>query len=299
MENQKNSIGIKIITGILAVLLVVAGAIAFKFYNQEKETKAELTKEKSVVLANLREMNDKYDVVIEENNLKDTELNDARDRIQALIDDINEKEVTISSLGKYRAEVFKLRKERDFLFAQNDSLRGTNKLLAMRVDSTSYELEVQRGVGDSLFLENNKLAERVELGAALAANKLKAVGVIERSSGKLVENDRARRVDKVRACFTVPQNRLAEAGDRVLYVQVIDPTNAILGANETITFVDETEETEETITYSKISKFYYENTALDICENIPAKGEGFAEGVYKVNVFDQGVLIAQTTFTLK
>lgn len=293
MENQKNSIGIKIITGILAVLLVVAGAIAFKFYNQEKETKAELTKEKAVVLANLREMNDKYDVVIEENNLKDTELNEARDRIQTLIDDINNKEITITSLTKYKAEVFKLIKERDFLFAQNDSLRGTNKLLAMRVDSTSYELEVQRGVGDSLFLENNKLAERVELGAALTANKLKAVGVIERSSGKLVENDRARRIDKVRACFTVPQNRLAEAGDRVLYVQVLDPTNAILGANETVTFG------EESITYSKISKFYYENTALDICENIPPKGENFVEGVYKVNVFDQGALIAQSTFTLK
>jgi len=293
MENEKNNNGIKIITGILAVLLVVAGAFAFKLYNQEKETKAELTKEKNVVLANLREMNDKYDVVIEENNLKDTELNDARDRIQTLIDNINEKEVTIASLGKYRAEVFKLRKERDFLFAQNDSLRGSNRLLAMRVDSTSYELEVQRGVGDSLFLENNKLAERVELGAALAVNKLKAVGVIERSSGKLVENARARRVDKVRACFTVPQNRLTEAGDRILYVQVTDPSNNILGANKTATFE------EETITYSKISKFYYENTALDICENIAPIGDSFEAGVYKVNVYDEEMLIAQTSFTLK
>ncbi|GGG04907.1 hypothetical protein GCM10011344_01600 [Dokdonia pacifica] len=293
MENEKNNNGIKIITGILAVLLVVAGAFAVKLYNQEKDTKAELTKEKNLVIANLREMNDKYDVVIEENNLKDTELNEARDRIQALIDDINEKEVTITSLSRYRGEVFKLRKERDFLFAQNDSLRGSNRLLAMRVDSTSYELEVQRGVGDSLSLENDKLAERVEIGAALAANKLKAVGVIERSSGKLVENARARRVDKVRACFTVPQNRLAEAGDRVLYVQVVDPSNNILGANERVTFE------EETITYSKVSKFYYENTALDICENIPPIGDSFEAGVYKVNVYDQATLIAQTSFTLK
>lgn len=293
MENEKNNNGIKIITGILAVLLVVAIAFAYKLYNQSEETKADLTKEKNVVLANLREMNDKYDVVIEENNLKDTELNEARDRIQALIDDINEKEVTIASLGKYRAEVFKLRKERDFLFAQNDSLRGSNRLLAMRVDSTSYELEVQRGVGDSLSLENNKLAERVALGSALTANKLKAVGVIERSSGKLVENARARRVDKVRACFTVPQNRLAEAGDRELYVQVVDPSNNILGANQRVTFED------ETITYSKISKFYYENTSLDICENIPPIGDKFEAGVYKVNVYDQATLIAQTSFTLK
>ena len=293
MENEKNNNGIKIITGILAVLLVVAGAFAIKLYNQEKNTKAELTKEKSVVLADLKEMVDKYDVVIEENNLKDTELNDARNKIQTLIENINEKEATIASLGKYRSEVFKLRKERDFLFAQNDSLRGSNKLLAMRIDSTSYELEVQRGVGDSLSLENNKLVERVELGSALAANKLKAVGVIERSSGKLVENARARRVDKVRACFTVPQNRLAEAGDRELFVQVLDPSKNILGENKTVSFE------EETITFSKISKFYYENTALDICENIAPIGDSFEAGVYTVNVFDGPALIAQTTFTLK
>jgi hypothetical protein len=294
MENESNNNnGIKIITGILAVLLVVAGAFAVKLYNQEKDTKSQLTQEKNVVLSDLKEMVDKYDVVIEENNLKDTDLNDARDRIQQLISDIGTKDATIASLGKYRTEVFKLRKERDFLFTQNDSLRGSNQLLAMRVDSTSYELEVQRGVGDSLTIENDKLSERVTLGAALAANKLKAVGVIERSSGKLVENARARRVDKVRACYTVPQNRLAETGDRMLYVQVIDPKKNIMGTNKTVEFES------GSLTYSTISKFYYENQALDICENIPPKGEKFEAGVYNVNVFDGETLIAQTSFTLK
>ncbi|MBE15803.1 MAG: hypothetical protein ABNH00_07980 [Dokdonia sp.] len=293
MENENNNNGIKIITGILAVLLVVAGAFAVKLYNQEKDTKSQLTQEKNVVLADLKEMVDKYDVVIEENNLKDTELNDARDRIQQLITDIDAKDATIASLGKYRTEVFKLRKERDFLFAQNDSLRGSNQLLAMRVDSTTYELEVQRGKGDSLSIENDKLAERVSLGAALAANKLKAVGVIERSSGKLVENARARRVDKIRACYTVPQNRLAEAGDRILYVQVIDPRKRVLGDNKTLTYE------EGQLTYSTISKFFYENQALDICENIPPIDGDFEAGVYNVNVFDGPALIAQTSFTLK
>lgn len=294
MENESNNNnGIKIITGILAVLLVVAGAFAVKLYNQEKDTKSQLTQEKNVVLSDLKEMVDKYDVVIEENNLKDTDLNEARDRIQQLISDIGSKDATIASLGKYRTEVFKLRKERDFLFTQNDSLRGSNQLLAMRVDSTSYELEVQRGVGDSLTIENDKLVERVSLGSALAANKLKAVGVIERSSGKLVDNERARRVDKVRACYTVPQNRLAEAGDRMLYVQVIDPKKNILGANKTIEYEN------GQLTYSAISKFYYENQALDICENIAPNGEEFEPGVYNVNVFDGPTLIAQTSFTLK
>lgn len=294
METQKSNNGIKIITGILAVLLVVAGAFAYKLYNQEKETEAQLTKEKNVVLADLKEMVNKYDVVIDENNLKDTELNEARTKIQSLIEDISSKEATIASLGKYRTEVFKLRKERDFLFAQNDSLRISNNYLAMRVDSTSYELEVQRGVGDSLSLENDKLAERVELGAAIVANKLSATGVIERSSGKLVENTRARRVDKVRACYTVPQNRLAEPGDRELFVQVIDPSDNVLGDNTKVTF-----ENGEELTFSTISKFYYDSTALDICENIAPTGDKFASGLYKVNVYDGPKLLAQTSFTMK
>ena len=293
MDNEKSGNGIKIIAGILAVLLVVAGAFAVKLYNQEKDTKSQLTKEKNVVLSDLKEMVSKYDVVIEENNLKDTELNDARDRIQKLIGDIDAKDATIASLGKYRAEVFKLRNERDFLFAQNDSLRGSNQRLAMRIDSTTYELEVQRGVGDSLSLENSALAQKVTLGSALAANKLRAVGVIERSSGKLVENANNKRVDKLRACYTVPQNRLAEAGDRVLYVQIIDPSGVTLGENKQIAFNG------KVVTYSAISKFYYENTALDICENIGKTTKDFLEGKYEVNVFDKGILIAQTSFSLK
>ena len=36
MENENKNTGIKIVTGILAVLLVVAGAFAIKLYNQEK-----------------------------------------------------------------------------------------------------------------------------------------------------------------------------------------------------------------------------------------------------------------------
>lgn len=220
-------------------------------------------------------------------------MNDARDRIENLISDISTKDATIASLGKYRNEVFKLRKERDFLFAQNDSLRSSNKLLALRIDSTSFELEVQRGVGDSLFLENTKLTERVALGQALAANKVKVNGVIERSSGRLIENDKARRVDKIRTCYTVPQNRLAEAGDKQLFVQVVDPQKQVLGVNQ------EYSNGEETIRYSTISKFYYDNEALDICENVGPSGDKFPAGVYKVNVFDGVSLIAQSSFELR
>lgn len=293
MENENKNSGIKIITGILAVLLIVAGAFAIKLYNKEKNTKAELTKEKQIVLDDLKQMVSKYDAVIEENNLKDTDLNQARDRIQTLIDSVQTMEADISVLRRYRDEVYKLKKEREFLFAQNDSLKGMNKMLAMRVDSTTYELEVEQMRRDSISSIKDRLAEKVALGSSLTASKLTGTGVIVRNSGKLVENDRARRVDRIRACYTVPQNRIAEPGDKELYVQVLDPQNNILGENKTVAIDSVTN-----VTYSALSKFYYENTALDICENIAAKGDGFEKGVYKINVFDGGQVIAQTTLVL-
>ncbi|HEA30307.1 MAG TPA: hypothetical protein ENH91_09980 [Leeuwenhoekiella sp.] len=293
MENENKNSGLKIITGILAVLLVVAGAFAVKLYNQEKNTKSELTKEKEIVLTDLKQMVGKYDTVIKENNLKDTELNEARDRIQILIDSVETQEADITTLRKYRNEVFKLQKERDFLFTQNDSLKGMNKMLTMQVDSTRYELEVSQMKRDSLSNERDDLEEKVALGASLAANKLRGTGVIVRNSGKLKENDNNRRVDQIRACYTVPQNRIAEAGDKLLYVKVLDPKDMVLGENKTLQVNDST-----SITYSAVSKFYYENTALDICENIPPNEEGFAEGTYKIYIYDGANVIAETSMVL-
>lgn len=235
----------------------------------------------------------KYDMVIKENNLKDTDLNEARDRIQVLIDSVQKQEADISTLRKYRSEVFKLQRSVIF-FTQNDSLKGMNKLLTMQVDSTRYELEVSQLKRDSLSSAKDSLEIRVALGASLAANKLTGTGVIVRNSGKLVENDNNRRVDQIRACYTVPQNRIAEAGDKLLYVKVLDPQNNVLGENKTLQVNDST-----SITYSTVSKFYYENTALDICENVPPNEGGFEEGTYKIYIYDGSTVIAETSMVLK
>lgn len=293
MENENKNNGLKIITGILAVLLVVAGAFAIKLYNQEKNTKSELTKEKEIVLTDLKQMVGKYDTVIKENNLKDTDLNEARDRIQVLIDSVETMEASVATLSRYQREAIKLRKERDFLFAQNDSLKGMNKALTMQVDSTRYELEVSQLKRDSLSSAKDMLEEKVALGASLAANTLRGTGVIIRNSGKLIENDNNRRVDQIRACYTVPQNRIAEAGDKLLYVKVLDPQNNVLGENKTLQVNDST-----SITYSAVSKFYYENTTLDICENVPPNEGGFDEGTYKIYIYDGSTVIAETSMVL-
>lgn len=292
MTTEKSNTGMRVLTVLLAVLLVVAGVMVFKLYNQEKETKAQLMKEKEIVLNDLNDMVVKYDEVIEENNLVNTDLNAARERVQILIDSVEVMKADISVLRKYQNQVSKLNSQLEYLFAQNDSLRGRNSLLALRVNETKEQLEVSNKAGDSLANKAKELETVIAKEARLSVVSLKSNAVIERRSGRLVENDNANRVDIIRTCFTVPTNRLAESGDKVLFVQVKDPSGNVMGANQTIT-VDG-----EEVTYSKISRFYYENKPLDVCENIKKSSDNFAEGKYTVNVFNGTELLSTTSFTL-
>jgi len=147
---------------------------------------------------------------------------------------------------------------------------------------------------DSLLEQNTALAEVVENAAVLSAVNLKGYGVIERTSGKLIPTERARRVDKIRVCFTMAKNSLVQAGDQELYIQIIDPNNNILGLNEQVQFDD------QTLNYSVISKFNYENNSLDVCEFVLNRGEDkFEKGRYMVMVFNEKDLISSDEFTLK
>ena len=292
MTTEKNNTGMRVLTILLAVLIVVAGIMVVKLYNQEKETKAQLEKEKEIVLKDLNEMVVQYDEVIEENNLVNSDLNEARERVKILIDSVEVMKADIAVLRRYQGQVNKLNKQLEYLFAQNDSLRGTNSLLAMRVTETKEELDQTNAAKDSLATKAEELETVIAKEARLSVVSLKSNAVIERRSGRLVENDNASRVDLIRTCYTIPTNRLAEAGDKVLYVQVKDPKGIIMGANQTVT-VDG-----EQITYSKISRFYYENKPLDVCENVKNSRGDFLEGKYTVNVFNGNELLSTTEFVL-
>jgi hypothetical protein len=203
-------------------------------------------------------------------------------------------ETNIKSLWKYKRKYLALQEEMDVILTENDQLKVANQLLATTLDSTKVQLEERAMFTDSLLVQNTALAEVVENAAVLATVNLKGFGVIERSSGRLIPTERARRSDKIRVCYTIAKNRLVQAGDQELYVQVIDPNNNVLGVNKQVSFGD------ETLNYSVISKFNYENNNLDICEFVTKDEDSkFEKGLYKVSVFNGRELIANSQFSLR
>jgi regulator of replication initiation timing len=296
MENKAESTSrsLKIILGIVAVLFIGTAIYTYTLYNEGVQTKKDLTEEKARVLEDLNNMAAKYETAIGENQVANEKLVEARERIIGLIDSLQVSDNNVKSLWRYKKKFMALQEELDGLLAENDSLKVENSYLATTLDSTKVQLEERIVFNDSLLAQNTELADLVETAAVLTTAGLKGFGVIERSSGKLIPTERARRADKLRICYTVVKNSLVSSGEKMFYIQVLDPNDNVLGLNSEIQFE------EKVFNYSLISTYNYEDNNLDICEFITKSGkEDFSKGRYVVNVFNAGELVSSSEFTLK
>ena len=292
MTAQNSNRALQILTGVLALLLIILGVYTYNFYNENKEEEAILKKEKQLIETELEELVTKYDNAIALNEVMDDHLLEAKERIVSLLDSVKNNEANLSLITKYRNQIGRLKRERDKLFKLADSLSTENQRLAVDLDSTSTLLTTNTLLSDSLQTQNSELVTLVEKGAALTAASVKATGVKVKSSGKLVPVTKASRADKVQVCFTLAKNTIAEGGDKQLYIQVINPESNLIGKKATANFE------ESVLTYSSTNRVFYENEALDVCMLVDAVESDLVKGNYVVHIFDGAKMIANTEFEM-
>lgn len=295
MTESKNNNGLKVFAALLGVVLVGTIVYTVSLYQDKKKTEIDLTTEKDLVVEDLNSLKSEYDKAILESNATNEELISARDNIARYIDSVKTMKADISSLGRYRRQVGVLKAEREKLIKQVDSLTRSNTLIAMQRDSTFVELEKQTVFNDSLVVQNTNLAQAVERGSALSLTKINVDAVKERNNGKLSSTTRAKATDKFKICFTVADNVIADAGDRAFFIEALDPQGNVVGQS-----MSKTNENGASITYSKSTKFYFENKTLDICDYLDKPASEFQKGEYMVNVYDDKLtLLGTSQFMLK
>lgn len=290
-ENSNNKF--KVLIGVLSALLIALAVYTVSLYNESKNTVSNLEVQKTEIEGELEDLIANYDEVIQDNEIKDKDLLAARERIEVLLDSVKGADANLALIKRYKVEIGRLKQERKLLFKKADSLIQANQLLAMERDSTNVLLDQTIKVVDSVSEKNIALAETVKKGSIVNAVDLRGEGVIVRNSGRIVDTKRASRADKVRACFTLSPNPIAEAGDRLLYVQVINPDNNLLGDKGVMEFE------EGILNYSTVTKVFYENEELDVCVLVDADEQDLIKGTYIINVFDGSKQVATSRMDLK
>lgn len=284
---------LKIILVITLVLLFGTGFYTLNLYNNNIETQEQLIAEKELVLKDLNNMAAQYDIAIDNNDVANNKLIQARERIEGLMDSLKISDNNVRSLWRYKKKFLDLQDEMKELMLENNTLKEENSMLTNTLDSTKVQLNDRIVYNDSLLNQNTQLATIVRDASVLSAVSLKGLGVIIRSSGKLIPTERASRADELKICYTVPKNKLVTTGEKDFFVQILDPKNNILGENKQINFE------EKILNYSLSSKFNYTGKNLDICEFVKPRGKKFEKGRYIVNIFDEAILVSSSQFMLK
>lgn len=291
MEKQQNNSSLKAIIAVLAVLLVGSLVYIFKMSSDAEVVKSELTTtltEKESVMKDLQTLKTTYDAAIAENTSMSEELIQERDKIVALMDELNQSKGDVS---KFKTQLSALQNKMKALMTENEGLKIANEKVTAQRDSTVVVLGESKKFNEVLVGQNEELSKTVEKGAKLTILNTKTSAYKLRSSGKQIETDKASRADILKISFTIAENQIAKSGDKTYYVQVIDSKNNVLGEKQTETFG------ENTLTYSFATTVAYENKTVNVSEDLA--GKNFEKGTYFINIFDKDVLVSKTSFTLR
>ncbi|MFD0962676.1 chromosome partitioning protein ParA [Pseudofulvibacter geojedonensis] len=288
-----NNNGLKIGLGIAAVLLIGVGALFFLKNNELQETKSALNSEIENITSDLESLKGEYDKQIAENEVLNEDLIAERANLELTLDSLKTAQADVATLLRYKNSFFRMKKEKDRLFAENKRLLDENNALTIANEVLVKNNEEGEQKIDSL---SNQLTDReklISLGSEMTVAGVKGLAIIERSSGKQILTTKARKADKVKVCFAVAANKIAEKGDKELFIQVLDPNSNVIGENAQVQFDG------KTLNYSIKTTFNYNNKALDICEYISAPKGGFEKGNYFINVFKGKEMIANKSFELE
>lgn len=306
MSRQKKQLGQKIILGALFACIFSLTLFSYFNYMESEEKVTFLENEKVMIVEDLQLIQSDFDSLATDNELYKAEIDKTRTRIDGLLDSIRTMKMDYNMLHRFRKELIGLRKENKNLHRITDSINQINVLLSREIDSTKlkvvaltrYSRQLEKAnekltsVTDSLETENVNLARKITGEKVMRVSGLEGTAFKIKTNGKVILTNRVSRTDRLRACFNISPNTLLEAGERIFYLQFIDPENNILGDGNVTSIKG------RPLLYSKKVVVDYNNNPLSICDYI-IPGEIKEKGDYRVNIYYEDELMATSTFQLK
>ncbi len=297
-QEQKGGNLYKVLTFVF--LLAVAGAI-FMWLNTKSELNG-LLAEKESQRVELQASLDK--LMTEHNQLKadNTGLTASLEEKDALI---QAKAEEIEKALRYKWSYFKIKKQLAELqevsqgyLQQIDELKVANQELTDENTVIKGQFAAEQEKTSELTKIKNTLTDQVDKASVVKAFTVSAAGVRAKSSGKERITDKARRLNKIKVCFTLVENVIAKKGSKDIYIRIAGPDNKILakGLGDEFAFTYNGEK----LQYSIMTTVDYNNEALAVCSYWD-KGEDqeLVVGDYKVEVYDGDNVIGFANFTLR
>ncbi len=295
MENSaKSSKAVPVLTFVVVLLLIVLAGLTYVYYQQKQnalETETQLLAEKDSISHNLLNLMTDYKELETDNDSLNQKLVREQQNAKKLYDELQStKRISYAKIKEYQKELGTLRSIMKDMLHDIDSLNAMNKELIAENIKVKEEAATAKQTVKELEQKTEELNTQVAKGSIVKARDVVAMGVSRKGN----EMTRARRVEKIRACFTLNENTIAKAGNRLVYMRIVGPDDYVLAKAETDVFDFEGEK----IVFSANREVDYQNKDIEMCIYYDSNGE-LLKGTYKVTLYMDGYMIGYSEFTLK
>ncbi len=288
------SFNYRLIIGSLIVAVTILTVYSFTSFQSIRAHEQFLEQEKKLVESELSQMITRYDEVSISNDLLSAQLEEAKLNTKIVLDSLRLLRSDISVLTKYRQQLYSLQTKNKNLFDTIDSLNAVNQSLEEDKLLAYNQLKKQQLVNSNLIKENKDLEESLEKGALLTANSFKAKGY-QKFLGKKRPSVKAKRVQSIEVCFTLAENALALAGEKEIYIQIVNPNNNVVADKGAINFGN------SSLIYSSKKSIEYTNEVVDVCIDVDADidEQPLVAGTYYISIFHEDRKLGSTEVILK
>ena len=296
MDNSNTN---RLVIGLSVLMLLLLAGLLF-FWNSKRQLEKEanaLIEQKNQQIQETRNQlnifkgrNAQLDSLLE---IQEEELLAKGDEIDSLI---KSGKVTMSRLALARKENKRLEGLLQTYVLQIDSLSETNRRLLAEKLALQEGFDAEKMKTSQLMDENSRLYESVSKGKILKVENFEVGGIRYRNNGKEMEATRASKVERIKACFTLLENRMADSGAKDVLLRIISPSGTTLYLEEQGSgkFIANGIET----LYSSRKTVNYQNRNLPTCVNFE-QSANYQVGSYVAEVYVDGELIGKSNFYLK
>ncbi|MDA0731673.1 MAG: hypothetical protein O2837_02260 [Bacteroidetes bacterium] len=273
---------------VLAVICLFLGIQLFVGGEKFKDLSGDygrLEMDKEQVVFDLEKMRFSYDTLNVENSMMLAEISAQRDKIDGLITSVKNGNW---ELGKAKKEAATLRVIMKGYIVTIDSINQLNQALTEENTAMRDRVKEVQGKNEKLEERQENMEEIIEAGRLLQCTEINVVGIRVLSSGRQRETTRADRVEMIKVCFTLLENKISEPGNKVLNLRIKDLEGTVLLSNDDGS-------------YSATRNIDYSNDRLDACVfySVNLETSALISGEYTVEILEQETPIGSSILILR
>ena len=283
-----------ILFGVLVVIFIAVLSLQQNKMEQQMELKIQFIEQKNMLRDELDDLIDEHDDLLDEYGEFNEHLHEKDSIIQHQIAEIRNLIRTKSDLKEAQQKIAALKDISKRYLANIDSLLVLNETLTIEKDSVIKENKNINWKNYKLNKQNEKLAEKVNKGSVLELLSIDVEAVRYRSTGREVTTRFAKKVQKIRVCFSVGANQISDAETKEVYLQIVNARGMLISGLEEMNV----EVNDSTFGCTSLAEFDYNNIEMENCFEWERIAQ-LERGTYLLNLIIEGRVLGQTELKLR